>query len=254
MPRIKQYIKKQKKRLVKAIDKRYGLPGKKVNWMQIGKDVMFLKNAINSEKKQKQFSINSFDISDGIHNNLGGYYVMALESPVAGINAENRIGNQFKLTSIQVQLDITNKNTFTNYVDVYFFQTLGDTLEGTLNQGGTIAERLFDKNNDNKITRSSFRNQESYSQIRILKRIRVKFDSPTAYNADATDQFKKELKFWLNLKSGSKYQHFDRNNANDSVADKNNIYMLAMSSVGSRVDTDPGATVKGAYRVSWVDN
>ena len=30
--------------------------------------------------------------------------------------------------------------------------------------------------------------------------------------------------------------------------------MLAMSSVGSQVATDPGATIKGAYRVSWVDN
>ena len=53
MPRFKQYSKKTKKRLVKAIDKRYGLPGKKVNWMQIGKDVMFLKNAINSRKETK---------------------------------------------------------------------------------------------------------------------------------------------------------------------------------------------------------
>ena len=76
------------------------------------------------EKKQKQFSISSFDISDGVTSGVGGYYVKALESPVAGINADNRIGNQFKLTSIQVQLDITNKSEFTNYIDIYFFSNI----------------------------------------------------------------------------------------------------------------------------------
>lgn len=258
MPDAKGYVKKGYRNVYQkarsAIDKRYGLPGKKVNWNQIGQDIMWLKNSINSEKKQKTFNVESTIIS---HDSANGHYVYALQGPAQSLKEDGRVGNQYKLTSIEVQLDVfngVNQIDVDNSVHIFFFQILGDQLSGTDGQGGTIANRLFDDNNSGRIKANSFRNQESYKQCRILNYKRVYFrNTDSSLTAGNGNKARKEMKFWLNLKKGSPYQHFEKDQPSSTDVNKNKIYMLMISDLGSSV-IDPGATANLAYRINYVDN
>lgn len=259
MPNVKGYVKKgysnvyQKAR--SAVNKRYGLPGKKVNWSQIGQDIMWLKNSINSEKKQFTTTVNDTIEATNV---TGGHYIYQLEGTTQGTEENERVGNQYKLTSIECQIDLfngPNQISTDNTVHIFFFQILGDALHGTNGQGGTYANRLFDPNSSGKISANSFRNQESYNQIRILKYRKVYFkNTDNSLTSGQGARAQKEMKFFLNLKKGSKYQHYVKNQPTSTVISKNCIYMLVISDQGTAITTDPGCTMNLTYRTNYVDN
>ena len=251
---MKKYVKKQYGRARKAVYNRYHTKKGALNVAQMGKDIMWLKNAINSEKKQK-----TFDVADTIlaHDSSNGHYVYAIQGAAQSLKEDGRVGNQYKLTSIEVQLDVLNgpnQVNVDNTIHIFFFQILGDQLSGTEGQGGTIANRLFDDNNQGRIKSNSFRNQESYKQCRILNYKKVYFkNSNSELSGTDGNNARKEMKFFLNLKNGSAYQHFEKDNASATATDKNKIYMLVLSDLGSNT-SDYGAKVNMAYRINYVDN
>lgn len=250
----KSYVKKQYGRAKTAIYKRYHTKTGNLNLAQMGKDIMWLKGAINSEKKQKTFAV-----TDTIkaHDSGNGHYVYAIAGPAQSLKEDGRVGNQYKLTSIECQLDVLNgpnQVNVDNTIHIFFFQIIGDQLSGTEGQGGTIANRLFDDNLQGRIKANSFRNQESYKQCRILNYKKVYFkNSSSEMTGTNGSNARKEMKFFLNLKNGTPYQHFEKDNASTTATDKNKIYMLVISDLGSST-TDYGALVNLAYRVNYVDN
>lgn len=249
----KGYVKKQFGRAKKAIYKRYHTKSGNLNMAQMGKDIMWLKNAINSEKKQK-----TFNVIDTIraHNSSNGHYVYALQGPAQSLKEDGRVGNQYKLTSIEVQMDFKNGPLATatdNTVHVFFFQILGDQLSGTEGQGGTIANRLFDDNNSGLIRANSFRNQESFKQIRILNYQKVYFKN-SGDDTGAGTGARQESKYFLNLKKGNPYQHFEKDQPSSTDINKNKIYMLVISNIGNNTTTNYGVNVDLSYRVNYVDN
>ena len=250
----KGYVKKQFGRAKKAIYKRYHTKTGNLNMVQMGKDIMWLKNAINSEKKQKLIS--SFGMTAA--NVANGHFVQPIQGAAQSLAENGRVGNQYKLTSIECQLDVINgpnQVTSDNTVHIYFFQIIGDKLEGTEGQGGTIANRLFDDNQSGRIASNSFRNQESYSQCRILNYKKVYFkNTDNTLTSGQGARAQREMKFFLNLKNGSPYQHFEKDAPSSTTVDKNKIYVLVLSDQGTALPSDPGVTVNLSYRINYVDN
>jgi len=121
---VKNYVKKQGKRLGRFVKHRYYSKKKGIKVGQIVKDVAALKNMVNAEKKLIDMTIIP---GDGVGQFTGphadtGYYVSDITPiPTQGVTFNTRNGASIKLSSLEVRAQIIQQANTTAPVVVYMY-------------------------------------------------------------------------------------------------------------------------------------
>ena len=226
---FKKYYKKQKKRFIGAVKKRYA-PSGKLDIARVVKDVAYVKSVLNVERKFVDLSFNSSVPPLGSNWNL--YELLQIPQ---GNGVSNRNGNSVRLKSIQMRgsIKINAANTLPQVVRIVFFIDKEPGVTGVgLNPAAT---ELYTGN-----LVSDMRNYDSILQKRftVLRTMYIKLDG------DYPQQY---INFYKKMHLPVKWT------STSTVADaiqQNAVYMVISSDVsGANL---PIFDFKG--RVTYVDN
>lgn len=119
-PRVRRFVKKAARTVVKAAKKRYvsksGLP--KVS--QIARDVLLLKRMVNAEKKQWNQTVGAQPVGQ-VDGNASGFYALDLTpKPDQGTTSVTRNGNSIKWHSTHIALQIAGMTSNIEAVKLQF--------------------------------------------------------------------------------------------------------------------------------------
>lgn len=110
------YVRKYAKRTKRAVKKRYFKGGKysKPNVYTMAKDISLLRGMLNSEKKIFTVSTgagNSYPLGQ-VNQNASGHYIQGFTpGPVQGVESNQRVGSQIKLSSFHMDIQLWSQNS-----------------------------------------------------------------------------------------------------------------------------------------------
>lgn len=245
--RARRYIKRQYRRGKKWLKNRY-YPGGKLKVRRIAKDVAFLKNLVNVEKKYVTFTVGD---SFGQANNLAkAHYITPLISLAQGTTASTRNGNSVRATSLQWtlrmrgQTNLSSDNNWIMYIVMHKNSLPEDSY--TTGSGGTLANLFLQDDYWALLSTHSFRNVEHFRDWIVLRRVRgsVKADaSSTAGNYDHS------INGYVKL---HKHMRFDGAN---TTCIENQLYAIFVAANGDiQAGALTGLTFNLQYRFHYIDN
>ena len=229
----------------KGLKNRYYNKGKKsVRFNRIAKDVYNLKQAINSEKKHHLVvpSSNTFAQYESSSTTSGAELIELTPSVPQGTGANQRIGNQIKITGACMELLLTkqpNQHGTIAYKIMLVQQangndtmTMADLLEGNhFISGATIYDT------------TSQRNQMQMANFKVIKTLTGRFqqdqnDEATGGGSDAN--IKRNFTIPLKFTSDNliKYNH---GSSTDAI--RNRFYLVCLASNG-QVTTGTGIQIQ----------
>lgn len=273
---IRKYAKKQFSKLKKGAKKRYTTGGGGLRVNRLAKDLAMVKRKLNVEHKHIDFMFGSSQTAQAVAQRPTKQVpvILPLDMPIKGLNYNNRVGNQIKITHITSKLEFifANNNDLIQRTNVraqiLFAKNASDIP--------TIDE-LYELDANGHYTPMSMTNTQEYGKFLWIKSHDHKkgYTQPTnrypatnsggdvanpAYNttgnvsadAVATQALNNAL-FYSNKKSTESIRVMFKNLSNDVEMMK--PYLVLRSDVidASPNDYDP-ITVTGIIRMTYVDN
>uniref|UniRef100_UPI0040473FEC hypothetical protein n=1 Tax=Polynucleobacter sp. TaxID=2029855 RepID=UPI0040473FEC len=273
---FKKYVKKQYNKTRKLAKKRYTTRtgGTRVN--RIAKDLAMVKRKLNVEHKHIDFLMGSADGADIVAQRPTKQVpiIIPLAMPVKGLNYNNRVGNQLKITHITSKLEFIFANNSdliqrTNVrVQIIFAKNATDIP--------TIDE-LYELDSNGHYTPMSMTNSQEYNKFLWIKahdhskgytqptnrypasnsggRTADPRPNQTPDNIEVDEPATQSLnnaQFYSNKKSQESIRVSFKNLSND--VEQMKPYLLLRSDViDATIDYDP-ITVSGIIRMTYVDN
>ena len=259
-------MKKARKSIGRALGRRYvkkyqkaGL--KTMNYNQISRDIMMLKNVVNAEKKIFEQKYSTYSTAQVDVNNSGMSIVDITPLIAQGATQSTRNGASIKLHSAlyQFQLQQHTAATLANKIIIEFWINKATQLDVV-----TARDYLFSPSTFNSIVEhTSSRNSDRFSEFRLIRRVirTVPTDSISAEQTITT--FDVPIKF-----NSGKGHHVRLNSSASSYSDILNgqMFMTMRPSVGNMSFTTPstkdvpltaantGVFVRFAQKVWYYDN
>lgn len=171
---LKKYVRKGIKNAGRVVKRRYfkgkGYNNPKVS--QMAKDIMFLKNTINAEKKVFQQYLQNALVGQ-VSANLNGYYFQDITpNPAQGTTSITRTGNSIKHHSSYIQFQFSQQSAVVSPVrlKIYLIRVVGQSI---LSPSGTVPQTMFDPNpfisgGSNIYDYNSNRNQDFFQTYKVL--------------------------------------------------------------------------------------
>ncbi|WP_445772273.1 hypothetical protein [Rheinheimera sp.] len=274
---FKRYVNKVIKRGRKTIKKRYTTRtgGARIN--RLAKDLLFVKRKLNTEHKHLDYMIGASPTA----NTTAKYptksvpIILALDTPVKGLNFNNRVGNQIKITHIttkfefifnnnqdliqrtnlRVQLLFAKNATDVPTIDeLYELDSNGHYTPMSMSNTQEYGKYLWIKSHDHEkgYTQPTNRYPESNSGGRTADPRPGQTPDNIEVDEPATQSLNKAI-FYSNKKSKENITIMFKNLSND--VEQMKPYLLMRSDVidATPIDYDPIA-VTGIIRMTYVDN
>lgn len=272
-----KYVKKQFGKTKKYAKKRYTTStGKGLRVNKLAKDIATIQRKLNVEHKHLDYRFGSGDNADSItlYPTKQNPVIVPLSTPIKGLNYNNRVGNQIKITHITSKLEFIfgNNNDLIQRTNVraqiIFAKNASDV---------PTIDQLYELDSNGHYTPMSMTNTQEYGKFLWLKKHdhRKGYTQPTnryplsnsnGRTADprpnqTPDNFKVDepaeqtlnfAQFYSNKQSSENIRVSFKNLTND--VEQMKPYLLLRSDViDSTIDYDPIA-VSGIIRITYVDN
>lgn len=250
MPTVKTYAKKQATRAGKYVKKRYfkgkGYSNPKVS--TIARDVMRLKQIINSEKQNAETQITTeYDLAQFNGVSTPGYRLIDCMPTISqGVGEDNRKGDSIKVCSWVLQMQTYNNSELSLTDYDYKFLVIQQPLNPT---GATITTvDQFLETNSFSLVRDYYsnRNYQHYKDFRVLGMIKGRLkaqDTATTSNSSSSNQhtLARKADFHIRYDKGT------------NTILNNPIYLLALCDDGDR-NTSNKMFFKFSFKVFYYDN
>ncbi len=271
---FKKYVKKQFNKGKKFAKKRYTTRtgGARVN--RITKDLAMIKRKLNTEHKHIDFLMGASNTADIIAQRptKQAPVIVPIPMPIKGLNFNNRVGNQIKITHITSKLEFV----FTNNSDLIQRSNVRAQIIFAKNATDVpTIDELYELDANGHYTPMSMTNSQEYGKFLWLKSHdhskgytqptnrypESQYNAITADPTDGTDmnvmtpgnQAINNAQFYSNKKSQESIKVSFKNLSNDIEQMK--PYLLLRSDVidANPNDYDP-IIVSGIIRITYVDN
>lgn len=170
--------------------KRYTNKAGGIKLKQVGKDIMMLKRIVNVEKKFLKTTHAAETAVGQVQANTTGALILDITpKPAQGIGVNQFTGHSFKLTGVHYEMQLKQQGAL-NVDSYYTFEIFA--VVGTPDTTANILSKLFDTSTFTSIIDSySARNQDSYSDFRLIKRwvMKMPSDQVDGTNIVTTKQF-----------------------------------------------------------------
>lgn len=271
---FQKYVKKQFGKTKKFVKKRYTTStGKGLRVNKLAKDLAMVKRKLNVEHKHIDFLMGAKNDANVIaqYPTKSVPVIIPLDMPIKGLNFNNRVGNQLKITHITSKLEFV----FFNNQDLIQRTNVRAQILFAKNASDipTIDE-LYEQDANGHYTPMSMTNSQEYNKFIWLKSHDHKkgYTQPTnRYNA-STDSGQTRLSssdgyqdvrtpttvslnkavFYSNKKSQESIRVSFKNLSND-VEQMKPYLILRSDVIDASIDYDPIA-VTGIIRMTYVDN
>ncbi|WP_445769538.1 MULTISPECIES: hypothetical protein [Gammaproteobacteria] len=273
---FKRYVSKSIRKGKKVIKKRYTTRtgGARIN--RIAKDLLFVKRKLNTEHKHIDYLIGSAATANVVaqYPTKSNPIILSLDLPVKGLNFNNRVGNQIKISHITSKFEFI----FNNNTDLIQRTNLRVQLLFAKNASDVPSiDQLYELDSNNAYTPLSMSNTQEYGKFLWIKSHdhQKGYTQPTnrypesnsggrtadprpgqtpdniQVDAPATQSLNKAI-FYSNKKSTESIKVLFKNLSND--VEQMKPYLLLRSDViDANIDYDPIA-VTGIIRMTYVDN
>ncbi len=273
---FKRYVSKSIRKGKKVIKKRYTTRtgGARIN--RLAKDILFVKRKLNTEHKHIDYTIGSSQLANSTAQfpTKSVPIILALDTPIKGLNYNNRVGNQIKITHITSKFEFI----FNNNNDLIQRTNLRVQLLFAKNASDVpTIDQLYELDPNGHYTPLSMSNTQEYGKFLWIKSHdhQKGYTQPTnrypesnsgGRTADprpgqtpdniqvdepATQSLNKAI-FYSNKKSTESIKVMFKNLSND--VEQMKPYLLMRSDViDATIDYDPIA-VTGIIRMTYVDN
>ncbi|WP_445718338.1 MULTISPECIES: hypothetical protein [Pseudomonadati] len=271
---FKRYVSKSIRKGKKVIKKRYTTRTGGARLNRLVKDILFVKRKLNTEHKHIDFNIGSANTA-----NVTAQFptksvpiILALDTPIKGLNYNNRVGNQIKITHITSKFEFI----FNNNNDLIQRTNLRVQLLFAKNASDVPSiDQLYTLDSNNAYSPMSMSNTQEYGKFLWIKSHdhqkgytqptnrypESQYNGITADPTDGTDmpvttpgnQSLNKAIFYSNKKSTESIKVMFKNLSND--VEQMKPYLLLRSDVidANPNDYDPIA-VTGIIRMTYVDN
>lgn len=201
---FKKYAKKGATAVKKYVKKRYQKRTTgAVRTGRIARDVMMLKRMINVEKKYFQYPTNVSTIGQVLGNASGALALDITPTPAQGLGANQITGQSFKLTGAFLEMQLTQQSAL--HVPSHYIFEIWD-VKGVPAASGTVLSGLYNASTfSGVIDAYSTRNQDSFSDYRLMKRWKIAFpqDALSGNVIVRTQQFALKMDKHIRLSSGA---------------------------------------------------
>lgn len=162
----KKFVKKAKK----YVKKRYTTKSGGVKLQQVARDVMKIKRSLNTEKKHIDFNFGSQHVIGVQTPNQTTPILVALDMPTQGVQYNQRVGNQIKITHMKCKYEVQFRNT----TDLYARRTLtAQILFAKSADDIPSIEKLYHPDTNGNYTRMSMTNGQEWNKYRWIKPLTV---------------------------------------------------------------------------------
>uniref|UniRef100_UPI0040488D23 hypothetical protein n=3 Tax=Bacteria TaxID=2 RepID=UPI0040488D23 len=272
-----KYVKKQFGKTKKYAKKRYTTStGKGLRVNKLAKDIATIQRKLNVEHKHLDYRFGSGDNADSItlYPTKQNPVIVPLSTPIKGLNYNNRVGNQIKITHITSKLEFI----FANNTDLIQRTNVRAQIIFAKNATDVpTIDQLYELDSNGHYTPMSMTNTQEYGKFLWIKKHdhRKGYTQPTnrypASNSggrtadprpnqtpdnievdEPATQSLNFAQFYSNKQSSENIRVSFKNLTND--VEQMKPYLLLRSDViDSTIDYDPIA-VSGIIRITYVDN
>ena len=268
---IRKYAKKALKSVARGLGRRYVKKGqraglKTMNYNQISRDIMMLKNVVNAEKKFFDYEYNNagtkFFTVGQTNGTLSGAFCLDVTPLIAvGSTVSQRNGNSVKLTSAlyQFQLEQMSAMTLDTKLIIEFWSVKGQYEPASQLLTNTFSPSTFSQ----CIDTMSPRNQDKFSDYKLIRRVIKTQKADQLTGTASVSTFDIPVKF-----NRGKGHHIRLNNDNTDILN-GQIYMTIRCGIGNASSSivttgknvpsamtaiNTGQFVRFAYKVWYYDN
>lgn len=269
---VRKYIKKQAKKTVGFVKKRYTTRTKGVRVNKIVSDIAHIKRMLNVEHKHIDFSFGNNRAVTIQRPTKSVPIIIPLPMPIKGVGYSDRVGNQFKITHITSKYEFSFANNSdlvqrTTCSAQILFAKSGDDVPNIT--------KLYELDANGHYTPMSFTNSQEYSKYMWMKGL-----TSIKSHTQPTNRFPlSDINGNTNIATGGGTQSVSTpanvalnnasyyvnkqvecsirvsfNNGSDTEIEQFKPYLLLRSDViDASVDYDPVA-ISGTIRITYVDN
>lgn len=269
----RKYIKKQAKKTVVAVKKRYTTrTGKGVRVNKMVSDIAHIKRMLNVEHKNIDFHFGSNKAVPAQRPTKSVPLIIPLPLPIKGTGYSDRVGNQFKITHITAKYEFL----FTNNSDLVQRSSVSAQILFS-KSGDDVPDitKLYELDANGHYTPMSFTNSQEFGKYTWMKGL-----TAIKSHTQPTNRFPlSDVNGNTNIATGGGTQSVQTpaavslnnapyyvnkkiecsirvmfNNGSDTVVEQMKPYLLLRSDViDAAVDYDP-VLVSGTIRMTYVDN
>lgn len=273
----RKFIKKNTKYIKRRAQKRYTTQTGNLRIKALTRDLLTIKRKLNVEHKHLDFTFGAADSADStaLRPTKQNPIIVPLSTPVKGLNYNNRVGNQIKITHITSKLEFV----FSNNTDL--IQRTNVRVQLLFAKNATdipTIDELYELDSNGHYTPMSMTNSQEYGKFLWIKghdhrkgytqttnryplsnsggRTADPRPNQTPDNIEVDEPATQSLnnaQFYSNKKSTESIRISFKNLSND--VEQMKPYMLLRSDVidASPTDYDP-IVVSGIIRLTYVDN
>lgn len=224
-------------------------------------DVMYLKNSLNTERKNYDIDLSTSlgvnAVQNGVNADPVKYgpvapdrqtpKVLPLALPYRGVEYNQRVGNQLKITNISIRLQIERQNRLNNYASVAYrvflmFKKSGD-------DSPVSPADLYEQDANGNYTPMCYRNPQEFKTFYSPKLLACRGlirDNLAGNSSTQKELFYKNMQQKLNVTV--KFQ-----NGVDAVCTAMRPYLVILTDDQSNSDNEK-THFTGKVRISYVDN
>lgn len=222
-----------------------------VRFNQIARDVQYLKQAINSEKKHIIVypETVAFAFSNGASLSGHAMYQISPQVISSGTHANQRVGNQLKICSACLEFKLTAQ---ANRQAPFFYKIMLVQKMDCLN-GAAQIDDILDKNHMYPSVTvydvHSQRNQQAFKNFRVIKTVKGTISGEAFDNAVSAER---QITVPLKFKNGI-MQHYGSSTSTNS--ERNRIYAIFLGGSGNMDGSSlTGYTATAYAKWYYIDN
>lgn len=256
--KARKFIRRQAMRPIK---KRYVRKSGNLRYGQIMSDISYLKSSLNTERKHLDIDFTSSLGVNGVQNGVNADpvrygpvapdksnpKVLPLALPYRGVEYNQRVGNQLKITHISIRLQIERQNKLNNYASVSYrvflmFKKSGD-------DSPISPDDIYEQDANGNFTPMCYRNPQEFKTFYSPKLLACRGlirDNLAGNNSTQKELFYKNMSQKMNVTVKFK-------NGLDAVCTAMRPFLVLCTDDNSATDTEK-THFTGKVRISYVDN